>query len=141
MTKSLLAIAMLLVSSSSFASLAQRDLPPGRIKLLPGYQHKRLQGIDTRVGRIWKDGGLDIKYDIGFLAGDYADPKNMKEYTWFKQQSIGGHLVHCALDKSNTLVVSFPDSSANFMAAVKSQGDVADMLLMILTYQPEARRR
>jgi len=61
MMKLLLATVVLLVSSSSFASMAQKDLAPGGIKLLPGYQHKTLQGIDTRIGRIWKDGGLDIK--------------------------------------------------------------------------------
>jgi hypothetical protein len=141
MTKTLLAISILLLSFVSFAATTQKDPPPGGIKLLPGYQHKTLQGIDTWVGKIWKEGGLEIKYDIGFLAGDYADPKNSGQFVWYKEQLIGGRRVHCALYKSNSLVVSFPDSSANFMAQVNSQEDIADVLMMVLTYRPAARRR
>ena len=140
MTKPLLALGILLFSAS-FAVRAQTDPAPGGIKLLPGYQHKTLQGIDTRVGKIWKTGGIEIKYDIGFLAGDYADPKNRAEYQWYQEQLVGGRRVHCALYKSNTLVVSFPETEANFMTTVKSQADVADMLLMVLTYRPPPPRR
>jgi hypothetical protein len=68
MTKTHLAISILLFSSVAFAATTQKDPPPGNIKLLPGYQHKTLQGIDTRVGKIWKEGGLEIKYDIGSLV-------------------------------------------------------------------------
>jgi hypothetical protein len=141
MIKSLLVLGILFLPFASFAARAQADPPPGNIKLLPGYQHQTLQGIDTRVGKIWKPGGIEIKYDIGHLAGDYANPKNRDEYQWYREQVVGGHTVHCALDKGNTLVVSFPDTESNFMATVKSQADVADMLLMVLTYQPPTRRR
>ncbi|HUQ32208.1 MAG TPA: hypothetical protein VM095_08805 [Pyrinomonadaceae bacterium] len=141
MIKAFLAISILLLSSVSFTTITQKDLPPGGIKLLPGYQHKTLQGFDTWVGKIWKEGGLEIKYDIGFLAGDYADPKHRENFLWYKEQLIEGRRVHCALYKSNSLVVSFPDSSANFTAKVNSQEDIAEMLLMILTYRPVARRR
>ncbi|HEV2912396.1 MAG TPA: hypothetical protein VGX92_03675 [Pyrinomonadaceae bacterium] len=137
MIKVLLAVSILLLPSMFFATATQTDPAPGGIKLLPGYQHKTLQGIDTRVGKIWKEGGLEIKYDIGSLAGDYANPKYFsKDFLWYKEQFVGGRKVRCALFKSNTLVISFPDSSANFMAGVKSQEDIAEMLLMILTYQP-----
>lgn len=52
-------------------SLAQRSNdPPGSIKLVVGYTHQRMQGIDTRVGKITKRNGLEISYDIGRLAGD-----------------------------------------------------------------------
>ncbi len=53
-------------------AVAQDASVPGHIKLLPGYHHKHLQGIDTLVGEIAKKDGLSIKYDIGRLAGNYA---------------------------------------------------------------------
>ncbi len=52
--------------------LPQSPPPPGGIKLLDGYVHIQEQGYDTWVGRIKKEGGLNIIYDIGFLAGEYV---------------------------------------------------------------------
>ena len=34
------------------------------MRLLEGYQHEALQGMDTQVGRIWKK-GPEVRYDIG----------------------------------------------------------------------------
>ena len=142
MKNSIVAIVIVLLLCWALAPAAgQQDSPPGSIKLLPGYQHKTLQGIDTSVGKIWKDGGIEIQYDIGRLAGDYANPKYPERYVWHREQSIGGRRVHSALDKRNTLIVSFPDTSANFMAEVKSHEDIVDMLLMVLTYEPDSRAR
>jgi hypothetical protein len=52
------------------------DSPPGDIKLLPGYKHEQGQGMDARVGKIWKGGGFVIQYDIGKLAGNQAESQD-----------------------------------------------------------------
>src|ERR1051325_9596152 len=136
MKKVLLIFVIVSLPSALFVLAAnRRDAPPGGIRLLPGYQHKIEQGIDTQVGKILKDGGLTLEYDIGRLAGYYADAQRMSEYLWYKEQVVGGQNVRCALTKDNQLIVTFPDSSANFFGKVKSQEDMADALLMTLTYQ------
>lgn len=117
---------------------AQQPAPPGGIKLLPGYQHKKLQGIDTRVGRIWKEGGLAIDYDIGRLAGNAAKSQDQASLRWSKEQVVDGRAVQFAFTKDRKLFVTFPQSFANFSASVRSEEDLADMLLMVLTYVPQA---
>ncbi len=111
---------------------------PGGIQLLPGYKHEKLKGIDTRVGKIWKDGGLSFSYDIGKGAGNQAKGQDKKNVLWFKEQVVAGHAVQLALTKDQTLYVSFPQTHANFYGQVKTSADLADLLLMVLTYAPAA---
>jgi hypothetical protein len=132
-------LGLLILLASAFSATAQ-DEPPGGIKLLPGYQHRREQGIDTLVGKIWKDGGQTITYDIGCLAGHYADRKHMKDFSWYKEVTIEGHEFRIARFKtggfmSGILVVTIPGASANFFAPAKTEEEVADALLMLTTYR------
>jgi hypothetical protein len=122
------------------AHAAAQEAPPGGIKLLLGYQHKTEQGIDTAVGKIWKEGGQTISYDIGCLAGHYADRKRLKDFVWYKELIIDGHEARVARFKSGgfmsgILVVTFPEAAANFFATAKTEEDVADALLMLTTYR------
>src|SRR5689334_7695900 len=59
-------------SREQAASRGSASAPPGGMTLLPGYKHGRGSGLDTKVGRIWKDGRPTITYDIGDVAGDKA---------------------------------------------------------------------
>ena len=108
----------------------------GTMQLLPGYKHEKQQGMDTQVGKIWKDQGLTISYDIGRLAGNYTKSQQKEQTLWHKEHVSNGRLIHVALAKDNTLYVTFPESSANFYANVKSEEDIVDVLLMVLTYSP-----
>jgi hypothetical protein len=112
------------------------DPAPGGMKLLSGYQHQKLQGIDTHVGKVWKDGGLSIQYDIGKLAGNYAKAQAKDEPLWHKEQVIGGRTLHLALAKDKKFYVTLPEWNANFWGQVKTEEDIADILLMVLTYSP-----
>ncbi len=118
--------------------LPQSPPPPGGIKLLNGYVHIQERGIDTWVGRIKKEGGLDIRYDIGHLAGEYVN-FCVRENTcvWYKEQQLKGGLVKIALTKDGSIIATFPKTTANFIAEVKSQEDIADFLIMILTYDEQ----
>jgi len=116
--------------------MAQSEAPPGNIRLLPGYLHQRGQGFDSKVGTIARREGLTIEYDIGPMAGDYTDRKWDGEI-WRKNQIINGHPIVVVFTKANLLVISFPGRNANFLATIRSDSEMADMLLMVLTYSPE----
>lgn len=50
------------------------NLPSGEVTLPAGFTHREERGIDSAVGRfVSPDGQLVINYDIGPLAGVYAD--------------------------------------------------------------------
>jgi len=57
----------------TIAAGAQDVPPPGSIRLLPGYHHRLERGIDSKLGTIWKQGGLQLHYDIGEMAGTYTE--------------------------------------------------------------------
>jgi len=138
MTKKLplfvLLVCLFILSASAQDKKPPKSPPPGGIKLLNGYVHIKGQGIDTWVGRIKKEGGLNIKYDIGRLAGEYVS-HCLRENTcvWYKEQQLKGGLVKIALTQDGTIIATFPKTTANFYAEVKSQEDIADFLIMILT--------
>ena len=136
-----LAIVALVVGSLSVVLRAASadDPPPGSITLLDGFKHQKLQGIDTRVGKIWKDGGITIQYDIGRLSGNYA--KQQREYQadqllWAKQQTWHGQPVELVMMKDRQLYVSFPERHANFYGKIPKEEDLVAALLMVLTYLP-----
>jgi len=134
--------------------------------LLPGFVHERRQGIDSRVGVIYKEGGLSIGYDIGRMAGVYASQyfpehfEQIKKQTnlnadaiereikflqdkieWRQRQEINGDEVLIVHLKDSTLIASFVNSTANFTAKVHSGDEIADFLLTVLTYQPNLGKK
>ena len=134
-------VVTLLVGSLSFAlpAASADDPPPGSITLLDGFKHQKLQGIDTRVGKIWKDGGITIQYDIGRLAGNYAQQQRKyqaDQLLWDRQQTWHGQPVELAMTKDRQLYVSFPERHANFYGKVQGEQDLVDALLIVLTYLP-----
>ena len=89
-------------------------------------------------GRISKPHGIVISYDIGMDACHYeAAPQWTKRAVWRTEQIVGGRKVVCIYTKSNELLITFPGAMANFYAKVRTQRDVADMMLMVLTYNPD----
>jgi hypothetical protein len=115
------------------------DEPPGGIKLLDRYMHQKLPGTDSFPGRIWRENGLEIKYDIGGMAGNYASQVDPSQQKWRKQQTINGREVIIVLKNDDHMIVTFAKigdlAPANFFALIRSQDDIADMLLTVLTYQ------
>ncbi|MEQ8786982.1 MAG: hypothetical protein RIC55_11810 [Pirellulaceae bacterium] len=143
-----LGIVVLLGAVAASSALAA-DGPPGAMRLLEGYEHQPLQGIDSIVGRISKEGGLQITYEIGSvpkpggfqLGGQFSDrPKNVpkEELRWYREQTVNGQPVHLAHRKDDVLLVSFPRQGMNFSTTVRTADDMAAALLMILTYPAPA---
>lgn len=116
---------------------AAADEVPGSMKLPPGSTAKNLQGKDSLVGAVSRDNGLTIHYDIGALAGNYTKGLKDDDLAWRKEQTAGGRPVQTALTKDRTLYVTFPDDNANFYGKVSTDEELADFLLMTLTYVPQ----
>jgi hypothetical protein len=127
----------LLLAGLNAVAQSTQSVGPGNIRLLPGYADTPMRPLDSaEVGRISKLHGLVITYDIGLSAGHYeVDPKVTRSAVWQTEQITGGRKVVCIYTKSKTLLITFPESSANFYAKIHNQRDVAEMMLMILTYK------
>ena len=125
--------AIILLALPSYPQATKADLP-GSIQLLPGYTHKKEQGFDTSIGKIYKVRGITISYDIGGLAGRRIDPEEKSDYAWYKEQTINNQTVRIAMSRDRELTVTFVKDSANFWARVRTNEDITDVLLMVLTY-------
>ncbi len=128
------------------------DPPPGDLKLLDSYTHKKLQGFDSLPGVISKPGGLQIYYEIGAIPKpgapqfgsqftDKAKNTPAKQRQWYKEQIIAGQPVHLAYTNTGVLIASFPKSGINFRVDVKSDEDLAEALLTILSYPSAAKNK
>ena len=125
-------------ASAQDQNLRKRDgitPPPGGIKLLSGYVHIPGRGIDSTVGSIKKEGRLNIRYDIGVLAGEYVNHcRRDNTCVWYKEQQLNAGLVKIALQRNGFIVATFPRTMANFYTEARTEEDVAEFLLMILTF-------
>lgn len=132
-------LALVLIGLLGTAGLAEAqaggDPPPGAMRLLEGYQHEKLQGIDSQVGRIWKSGGPEVHYDIGALAGNHAREPDGRR--WSKRQAVGSNTFTLTMRTDDSLVLTFDRNTANFFVkGVRTQEELAEILLMLLTYNP-----
>lgn len=125
--------------AQSFYTFAQSNQapspPPGNIKLLQGYVHIKKRGIDTSVGEISKPGGLTIQYDNGALAGRVAGYHcGRGECVWYKKQRVYGRDLWIGQTSKGTIFATFPEIYVNFYAQTRSPEDIADFLMMVMTY-------
>src|SRR4051812_33752103 len=124
----LTAMILLLGVSASPAARApspEPSPPPGAIRLTDGFRHERLQGIDSDVGRIVKEGGLEIRYDIGGMAGNYAGSIKGPDRVWAVNQVVNGEPVEIVKSKDGRVVATFTKKFANFHAKVAGEEDLA----------------
>lgn len=138
-----------LLVSTSCRAWAQDEVP-GSLQLLEGYEHIKLQGIDSRVGKVQHEDGFEIMYEIGRVAqpgqprmgGDFSDraealirihePKG--EVEWSTSLEVRGERANIVLLNNGTVVASFPETGANFSAQTETRAQFADVLTMVLTY-------
>lgn len=109
--------------------------PPRNIKMLPGYVHTPGRGIDTAIGKISKENGLEIFYDIGPMAGAPAlgAIHTKEKFLWIKELEVNGQPLTIAYRKDQAIYANF-GYFANFMAVIKTDEELADFLIMIMTY-------
>lgn len=153
-----LAISQTISSESTKTALIPA---PGNIQLPAGYVYERRRGIDSQVGLMVRTDGFTIKHDIGRMAGNYSDQyfpehfEKLRKQThlnsatierriqglqdkveWRKRQTFNGRDVMVVLLKDASLIATFVDSNANFIAHADSDEKITDFLLIVLTYQP-----
>jgi hypothetical protein len=130
------------------------------IHLLEGYSAQRKWAVDAAVWEIKGPNQFLIHFEAG--DGSWAVPKDIQQYAWYRETIIRGHTVRLALVKpglktqwepehdrnlppGNILLVTYvlwpatklyPEHSANFSAKIAGPGELADALLMILTFEP-----
>lgn len=112
---------------------ANNEVP---VQLLPKYQHRSMAGMDTTIGRVWRENGPDIYYDIGFLAGEFArghaDDNRGTRLITVDSPATGDIAV--AVDEKRHMLVVTVDHFANFTARnVRTPSDVVEVLLMAST--------
>jgi hypothetical protein len=113
------------------------------VRLLPGYRLEITPGIEAGYGvRIWKEGGLSIFGSNGCCFAAEAKSIGKDQLEWQEEQEMNGRHVTLAYTKRQDLVIAFTDNKtsypANFTAHVRDEHDVAETLLMVLTYGPTA---
>lgn len=126
-------VAFIGVAVSGDQQRADRESP---VRLLPGYTHRRIEGVDTEGGRIWKRNGPDIHYDIGAMAGELARgtvDENPRMALIIVESPATGDIA-VAMDEQHDMMIVSVDHYANFKARnVRSRKDVAEVLLMANT--------
>lgn len=110
--------------------------PPGNIKLLPEYIYKIGQGIDAVVGTISKGNGLQIEYQSGSNMGDFATDvfyRERKKVVWKKNQVVNNKKLILVYLNDGRIYANF-DERTNFTSTVKTNEELTDFLLMMMTY-------
>ena len=125
-------------------AIAQVVSPPAGPKntspvlLLPGYQIEMPPGIDAVGGKIWKEGGLTINFFAWRPIGGIDIPE--EQVLWREEQKLGDRTVRVVYAKPNRAVVDFGSLRAQFTAQIRNPQDLAELMLMTLTFEPDYHR-
>ncbi len=109
--------------------------PTMSVQLLPGYTHEKKKGTDSIVGEIAKKDGPTISYDIGLYG-----QKTLENELWHKDQTLLGKKVKIVFSKQKELLVVVGAGEkvyASFFTRVKSEEDVAEVLLIVMSVTQE----
>jgi hypothetical protein len=152
-----LVLSVLCLSCIAAPSVTAQTRTFGDIRLLEGYKYSHGSGVDALDGTIEKDSGLTIHFESGPSQGYWADPKDKRKYIWYREQVVNGQRVMLGLAeagvlnpwkpdkprsrrKIRVLMITFPEpglnswAATNFWAEVISDEEIADMILMVLTF-------
>lgn len=125
-------------ASAQSAGTAQGPNPArSPVILLSGYKLQVVKGIDTFGAVIWKERGAEIHFEQGAYIPDPIASEKVSHILWKQEQVIDGKKVQSMYTKSHQLVVSFPELHADFFATIHSRQELAEMLLMVVTYRTE----
>jgi hypothetical protein len=130
-----------------------------------GKQAIRSAEKDASARTIAKKGGPRIDFEAGPSEGSWANPTDREKYSWYRERTINGYKVRFALIKAgvmtvwepresgrrqrlqpgNILLVTFligenSDFTANFKCKIANQQELADVILMVTTYNPRKDR-
>jgi hypothetical protein len=155
----IVAVLIFCLCASSISIASDKKKKYGGIKLLPGYQIQQSSAVDASAWSIHQGvSGMTIDFESGWSEGAWAKPEKKENYSWYREQTVNGYSAVLALVKpgvktvfepkdsrgrtGNILLVTFtldpshPNYTANFRAKVLNQEELADALLMVLTFDP-----
>lgn len=114
------------------------------VQLLPGFKWTFIRGIDSGGGMISNKDGLNIEVEFCCGFANEAEEVSKKLVLWREEQTVNGERVLVVFTKSRELIASFPIGTAratNFRAKIHNQKEMAETLLMVMTYRPPLRPR
>jgi hypothetical protein len=133
--------AVLLSLGLGCASVAAQDAPPPALKsrprspfqLLSGYKIEIRGGIEGEVGgRVWKPGGLAIDWsDDVHSGGAITDEIQQNDVLWRLELRPGATIL--VRTRHDRVALSI-GTRINFSATIHNDQELAEMLLMCLTY-------
>jgi hypothetical protein len=116
--------------------LGQSSAPLGSMRLLPGYTHGHIRGIDSKGGVISKLFGPTVHYEVGSFGYQFAANLDKSTVRWSKKQRVGDSDLEVTLTKDGMLGINF--DGASFAAQnIHSAEHVAEILLMVMTYKSD----
>ena len=133
-TRALAVIAVLCSLALSGCSLpALKSLP----NLPSHWRNVKAQGIDTRVGHFESTKlELTIHYDIGRLAGEYAQVDAHPTHKWFTNVRLHGSSFRSLLDHDDILYMTFLDEGpANFWVKISNQAEIDYVYELLARYR------
>lgn len=139
----LLTVGLLSVNAASAQDAKKKDdkgdpavkvalTPTSTVQLLPDYTQRTKKGADSAVGELVRKDGLTVSYDIGWYG-----PQTLENTLWSKEQMLFGKKVKIVFSKQKELLVVVGAGEkvhASFYSKVKSEEDVAEILLIVLSY-------
>lgn len=121
------------------ATAALSARPDAAVRPMDGWKHETLRGIDSTVGRFVGERGFEIRYDAGGMAGNWAaGARKRGEVAWSRKQVVNGLPCEFVMTTKGRIIATFPEQMTNFFAEAKSPEDVADFMLLAMTFSPPA---
>lgn len=103
-----------------------------------GWRHVVMPGDTANGYFISSEHQYRIYYDIGDLAGEYADGEAHPNYQWIRRATLDGSSFHYLLDEDDTLYITFPDEGpANYWCKVKDEDQIEYVLELLARYRHE----
>jgi hypothetical protein len=141
MRNQILMLTLALTFATSGAATAQTAKDArSAFQLLPGYKVTLTGGSDTSGGRIWKLGGVSIDWNWGQGLGDADAQIGKEQVIWRESQTVNGKEIVCIYSKSKEFLIWLRvgprDFPTIFRAKIRSQKEMTEMLLMVLSFEP-----
>jgi hypothetical protein len=115
--------------------------PRTPFNLLPGYKIKSVNGFEGGSGgTIWREGGPSINFVEGdFYSQREVDSVPQDQVVWRRDEKIGDREFISIYTRSDELVMSLGGHhhpAADFRAKIRNQLELAEVLLMFVSYDP-----
>jgi len=123
---------------ASQARGGDRTTSKSPVLLLPGYRYRESSSIDSQPGRIWKQNGPVIDYEIGRVIANeaLAYAERFPKMSLLRLAPSQPEQVVLTMDLEHDRIFVSVGYTANFTATnLRSRQDVVEVMAMIYTYR------